>query len=1178
MGKRTLLTYLLILLSTFGFAQIQDLSNWRSTNTTFIKHAQQIDSLSIIPASLEIFDSITGISLAKKQYSLNNNILTLDTSIQLPKVLSLRYRVYPYDLNIAIQHLDSTQIQVADDGTYIGFDYSPYESAENIFDSPGLVYDGNFSRGISFGNAQNLVLNSEFNLRMTGTIGDDVEILAAISDQNIPLQPEGNTQQLQEFDKIFIQLKKDSNKLIAGDYELKRPDSYFMNYFKKLQGATFSNYTDVGKKGGLNSQISAAIARGQFARNIITPQEGNQGPYNLRGNEGERFIIVLAGTEKVYIDGELLQRGLEKDYTIDYNSGYLTFTEKRLITKDIRIIVEFEYSNQNYLRSMVAVNTEFKTDKLRAYFNVFSEQDGKNSTGIQDLSLLQRQRLRAIGDDVQNAFASGIDTIGEFNEFRVSYKLIDSIYNFCGNVVQDSVLVYSTNPDSSLYEGSFLEVGFGNGDYILDETNPANGRVFQWLAPDPVTCLRRGNFDVIVKLIAPNRQQMVTLGAEYQTGKNSSLLAEVAISNNDLNLLSDVDDADDLGAAIHAKYLLQKKIKAKWQLNTELKYEFVQERFDALKPYRNAEFTRDWNVRTQSNRANSGQIVQEKTNEHLGGAKFILKHQKNGQLEYEFSGFIREGIYDGTRHKGRFLYNKNGFKADLIGNELITNGQVENTHFSRPKFTISKQFKKLNDWEIGVWGEREKNSRIAVLTDTLNATSFWFDRYQVYLKSPVKKGFSWESSFTQRWDYAPVNTEFEQSTFANDVNLTGKWSQGKASRLKWTLSYRQLDIVDSLLTDEKPLETFLGRIDHSLKLWKGTVYSNTNYELGSGQEPKITYRYLQVQPGEGVYFWDADENDYNGDGVPQVDEIRQEFYSGEGNVIRIILFTDEFIRTNKVSLNQTLRITPRRIWANKKKGFKKWLSKFSTQSTMQINRRTREDEQVQSYNPFQININDTSLVAINSNIQNILFFKPDPTVFILQVGATQVRNRTVLTTGFQSRPSNEEFIRANWNLNKTFTFNMDLTRGHRESDYEFFQNQDYDIEFFKLAPKLTFRHKRSFRLSLTYSYENGKNVLIPNGETSLKNDLTAELSYNKATKTFIDASFSFAQVNFTGEKNSPIEIAMLQGLRNGENFLWRFSFNRTIAQNITLGLLYNGRKTGVSNVVHIGSVQIGAKF
>ena len=91
---------------------------------------------------------------------------------------------------------------------------------------------GSISRGITVGNNQNSVLNSELDLQISGKLNDKVSIKASIQDSNIPLQDNGYSQQLDEFDQIFIEISSDKWNIRGGDIDLSE-DRTFMEISKK---------------------------------------------------------------------------------------------------------------------------------------------------------------------------------------------------------------------------------------------------------------------------------------------------------------------------------------------------------------------------------------------------------------------------------------------------------------------------------------------------------------------------------------------------------------------------------------------------------------------------------------------------------------------------------------------------------------------------------------------------------------------------------------------------------------------------------------------------------------------------------------------------------------------------------------------------------------------------------
>ena len=329
-----------------------------------------------------------------------------------------------------------------------------------------------------------------------------------------------------------------------------------------------------------------------------------------------------------------------------------------------------------------------------------------------------------------------------------------------------------------------------------------------------------------------------------------------------------------------------------------------------------------------------------------------------------------------------------------------------------------------------------------------------------------------------------------------------------------------------------------------------------------------------MAPGEGIYTWIGDLNE---DGIPQVNEIEEAVFQNQANIIRISIFTDEFIRTNNVSLNQSLRIDPRSLWYQKK-GAKKFFSRFAIQSTLRIVRKTKHADDIAAWNPFQLNIADTSLVSTTSGIRNTLFFNQGDQKYDLQFGMLDNQNKVILTTGFESRLNREQFFKTRWNITKKISNIVSFERGNRKNDSEFFDNRDYDIEFYNIEPQFTFLPNKSFRNILTYKFQTSQNVLPEGGEKAIIHDFKLETTFNQSSKSSFRTSFSFVKIDFDGVANSSLEFAMLEGLRNGENYLWDFSFDRRLAKNIQMVLSYEGRKSGVANIVHVGRAQVRATF
>ena len=1143
--------------------ELNELSNLRSVN---IHNQQDTFILSSSPVFQNSFQ-ITGDSIhliSKTDYSIFDGRFIWNPDCILrksPDSLQFQafFRVFPALLSSPYQRLDSINYQDGQFSVMDAITYDPYQQKEApIFPQRGIQYDGSFSRGLSLGNRQDLVLNSNFDLRMKGSLGEDIEILAALSDNSIPLQPEGNTQQLQEFDKIFIQLTKRNNTLIGGDFELIRPKSYFINYFKKTQGVRFENQTRLDDRQSIRTAVSFGSSKGKFARINIQATEGNQGPYRLRGIEGERFIIVLANTEKIYLDGVLMTRGLEKDYVIDYNAGEISFTSTRIITKDSRIIAEYEYSDQNYNRSVYTFETTYQNQWLNLSLHGFSEQDGKLTSGLLSLNPEDKQQLAQLGDQTDSAFVSSIRLREDgYDPNIVMYKLIDTLG-------YDQVLVRSTDPAEALYTAKFTLVGVGQGDYIR-VAQDANGEVFAWVEPDPVTQQKNGTHLPISNIITPKQRQMFAFGGTARLGRNGNYTSEISVSKNDRNRFSKKDSEDDFGLAVmnalRYTFFLDKQTDSisGWRLETNLHHEYISKPFTPLNPFRNAEFSRDWNLAQRSDQF-----------EHLTtGTIRLIKPDVFG-LSYQYNGLRRANTYTGNKQILDFSYRKGGFSMLAKADWLTTQDSRDESSFLRPTFDISQTFGNQKKWTAGVYFEEEHNKKSDAQNDTLVASSFYYDLSRFYLRKSEGDHLTFEVNYQKRWDYTPAKKEFQFLSLANDLSLNTKWTAGKESSLDATFTIRDLQVEGSNNPSIKTGKNYLGKILHRLNLWSGSFRTNTTYEITSGQEPKRTFQYLKVDPGKGVYTF----IDHNEDGIQQINEFEIAPFIEQAEYIRVTVLTNEFIPTNNVLFTQSYFMDPRRGMVNKDH----FLTKFSNQGSIRIQRKNLQNSQVSIWNPFTLNIADSALVSVSAQIRNVFYFNRTNPKYDIQYEWNDTRNRFILTTGYESKRIFAHTMRTRVNINRQLSGLFSLVGKQNLQDSESFDTKDYKIKSAEIKPELTWQPSGTFRLIGKYRFVTRKNTLPESDEYADIHDMKVEGVFNKLSNSSLKANFALVQIDFSGSRNSALEFAMLEGLKNGKNWLWGISYDRKIVDNIRLNISYDGRKTGSANVIHTARAQVSAFF
>ncbi len=1127
----------------------------RSIRIVLERDTVRFDSVSIAPGSFRL--TRYKVEVDPKLYVLDPWRASIMRRPGAPTdTLVASYRILPLLLAGPFRHKDPGLLRTPLPNERDPFKYSPSEKRSDPLGVSGLNKSGSISRGILFGNNQDLSVNSTLNLELSGKLTDRIGVLASVTDNSIPIQAGGNTAELQDFDRVFIKLFDDRQEVIAGDMVLERPRSYFLTYLKKTKGLGYAiQFGDErARKGSL--AISAAISKGKFSRNVIQAIEGVQGPYRLKADDGGLFIIVLSGTERVYVDGQLMSRGQENDYVIDYNTAEVTFTAKRPLTKDRRIVVEFQFSDKNYARTLVRTAGTWNLKRTELFADFYTEQDSRNQPLQQTLSDKDKQALVDAGDDPLAATSPGVDTVG-YNSDEVLYASRDSLG-------YSPVFVYSTSPDSARYRISFSSVGAGKADYVLDRFTPT-GRVFKWIAPDTVlgTIVRQGEYAPVRVLVPPRSQQVAEAGAVHHFNERTRAWARVAWSNEDRNTFSSKNDADNQGLALRAGVdhaFLFDPSDTTWKLTAATDHEYLTNTFRPVERFRPAEFERNWNAL----------LVPQDNDQQLSSVSLALQAGRMGRVKVSSSRYSITQRFTGYRHALESELHPGRFDVLLDGSVLSTEAGVIGSSFLRHKGRLARRMKWIT---LGVRDEQEHNTYRNDTTGALLAGSYSFLDWSAFAQSPDSARVRFNLSGGQRYEQVLKGAALARSTEATTYSASVEMRSDPRKRFSFTGTYRSLRILDSTLVSQKPEDTWLGRIDGDLSLLKGAANFNLFYELGSGLEQRREFIYVQVPAGQGTYIW----NDYNGNGLKELNEFEVANFGYEADYIRAYTPTNQYVRTFSNQFSASLDLRPQAVWADAK-GFKSFLAKWSDLASFRTERKTGTDKLENALDPFRLDALDPALNSFSASLRNTVYYDRSSRNWSIDHAHQSDRNKSLLLNGYETRTRESDVLHVRFNVTARWMLEAEGEVGRSTSLSDLLQGRNFAIDLRSTRPRITWQPTTSLRTVVQFKYTEKKNSKEFGGEQATVRDLGLEVRYNIAGKGSIQLNGNLIDILYGGEQNSPLGNEMLNGLKPGTNATWSLSIQRRLSDHLQIDLTYNGRKSEGNPTIHVGGAQVRAFF
>jgi hypothetical protein len=730
------------------------------------------------------------------------------------------------------------------------------DRTDNLFNPTGdLVFGGVKSISLSFGSNKSTALDQTLRATVEGNLTSSIKVRALLSDNNLPIQPEGNTEELEYLDKVLVELSGPNGKATLVDFSFSNDYSNYTEFRRELKGVS-------GEVSGHDSKVGAAAgsSKGVFRSISFRGTEQLQGPYELLSPGRVNGEVIIAGTERVYFDGDELQRGQNRDYTIDYDVGTITFTPRRLVTADTEIAIDFEVTQEQYSRTSTFAIGE--TSRLPAQFKLQTllarEHDDSDRPKALSIEDPDRLILADAGDDEELAIAVGITFVGAGNG---DYDLVP------GNPVAGIPDSYTFNDSMGEYHVLFVEVGAGNGDYVLDGISAKGVPFYQFEG------VGQGNYVIGKKLPLPQSHSVMTTRLSRSGRFDADL--QFNVSDFDRNTLSDKDDGDNIGDAGEVRLGFKELPVGIGKIDIRGSVSTIEDNFRSLEKTRRWYFYRDWNL--EQDALVGREILQQLTS--------TFRRFESVRLDYDF-GFIKRDNFDGVKNEGRVALAEAEDRS-LTGRVFDTDIDGDNEKRKRTHGSVSTRY--------GLWkllpSAHYTAEEYLVTSPVLADSGIAYNQFGVGLAAREVDRVGYAVSFEQRATEQRADSTGGWIDTRTDRTFRASLSARRIRSLQGELEYSHREQDDKFIGNTQTSD--LARLKAQVRAERIGLRTNIDYEISQNQFRSQEKTVVFVGEGQG---------DYN--------ELGEPVGKGRGSHTLVFLPTLETIPTRSVAFTVRLNWKP----------------------------------------------------------------------------------------------------------------------------------------------------------------------------------------------------------------------------------------------------------------------------